>query len=87
MIKEVQADVKKECEDEIKKILFDWAWGTIDRRITGGLAQWYKEHLLAKQFESHGSDEILPHPQDSIQARDQAQNAPHDPSDHGPHVV
>lgn len=87
LIKEVQADIKKECEDEIKKILFDWAWDQLGRRLAHGLPQWYKERLLEKQFEAVGSDEILTRPQALLQARNQAQDTPSDPSDSREDVV
>jgi hypothetical protein len=50
LIKEVQADVKEECSEEIKQILFDEAWKKISRGIIRGLPEWYKEHLLEEQF-------------------------------------
>lgn len=50
LMKEVQNDTKVECEEMIKQHLFDNVWPSISRSITGGLPQWYKEELLAKQF-------------------------------------
>jgi hypothetical protein len=50
LLKEVPPDVLKECEDEIKQELFDWAWPQIRRMVTRGLAEWYKEQLLKRQF-------------------------------------
>lgn len=51
LIKEVQADLQKECADEIKDRLYKFALPIILRRCTGGLAEWYKEQLLKQQFE------------------------------------
>lgn len=51
LIKEVGVDVKKECEDEIKAALFAHFWPHIQRGITHGLPEWWKEQLLAKSFE------------------------------------
>lgn len=51
LIREVQADVLKECSSEIRDILFAWAWPKVARAITGGVPQWYKDQLLARQFE------------------------------------
>lgn len=51
LIKEVQGDVEKEEAEFIKQKLFEWAWPYIRRGVTGGLPEWYKEQLLAKQFE------------------------------------
>lgn len=52
LIREVGPDVIKECEEEIREYLMKWAWPHIQRGITRGLPEWYKEQLLAKQFEA-----------------------------------
>lgn len=46
LLKEVEADVAKECRDEIKEVLWDWAWPKIARGIKGGLPEWYKAFLV-----------------------------------------
>lgn len=51
LMKEVSVDVLKECEAEIKEELFKQAWPKISRILTSGLPEWYKNELLAKQFE------------------------------------
>jgi uncharacterized protein YegP (UPF0339 family) len=56
LINEVHQDVYAEEMDEIKKVLFKWAWKQIGRGITAGLPEWYKEQLLVKQFE--GGDDV-----------------------------
>lgn len=50
LLKEVQRDIEKECADEIRDALYRWAWPQINRAVTGGLPQWYKERLLSEQF-------------------------------------
>lgn len=50
LCREVPADIKAECEDEIKEALFKWAWGTISRGSVAGLAEWYKNILTEEQF-------------------------------------
>lgn len=50
LMKEVNMDVLKECEAEIKEELFKQAWPKIARIITAGLPEWYKKELLDKQF-------------------------------------
>jgi hypothetical protein len=50
LFKEVNADVLKECRDEILDELFKWAWPKIARGITRGLPDWYKDSLLRSQF-------------------------------------
>ena len=52
LMKEVNIDVLKECETEIKEELFKQAWPKIARIITAGLPEWWKQELLAKQFQS-----------------------------------
>jgi hypothetical protein len=51
LIKEIKSDAKVECEAEIKEDLFKWAWPQIERRLTGGAPEWYKQKLLEKQFQ------------------------------------
>lgn len=46
LLKEVATDVKKEEEDAIKDLLFQWAWPQISRGITRGLPDFYKDYLL-----------------------------------------
>ncbi len=50
LIKEVPADVRKECEDEIKESLFKHFWPHIQRGITKGLPEWYKDELAKTSF-------------------------------------
>lgn len=57
LMKEVNVDVLKECEAEIKEELFKQAWPKIARIITAGLPEWYKSELLDKQF-SNGTSEV-----------------------------
>lgn len=45
LIKEIPADVKKECEEEIKEKLFAHFWPQIQRGITAGFPEWYKQYL------------------------------------------
>lgn len=47
LVREVPADIKSECEEEIKQALFDWAWPLISRQVIDGLPQHYKERLLS----------------------------------------
>jgi hypothetical protein len=51
LVKEVPADILKECEDEIKGALFAYAWPHISRLITREIPTWYKDLLMRKQFE------------------------------------
>ena len=46
LIKEVRKDVEEECSDEIKEMLFRWAWKQIGNKLTGGLPEWYKNKLM-----------------------------------------
>ena len=51
LIKEVHADIEKECSDEIKDTLFKHYFGKVKRVVTGGFPEWYKKQLLEKQFD------------------------------------
>ncbi|MBU6231570.1 hypothetical protein KGP36_02785 [Patescibacteria group bacterium] len=52
LMKEVPEDVLKECAEDIRKDLFEWAWPQLRRMLARGLPEWYKEELLKKQFEN-----------------------------------
>ena len=49
LLKEVARDIKTECEDEIKQILFNDAWKSISRIVISGFPEYYKSYLLEKQ--------------------------------------
>lgn len=50
LIREVPADVLKECEGEIRDALFKHFWPQISRGITRGLPEWYREQLAKSAF-------------------------------------
>lgn len=56
LIKEIPADIEKECAEEIKERLYKWAWPHIRRMVTSGMPEWYKEELLKKQFEQQSAE-------------------------------
>jgi hypothetical protein len=51
LIREIPADVRKECSDEIKEALFKYAWPHISRIVVREVPTWYKDQLLRMQFE------------------------------------
>ncbi|MGH8899425.1 MAG: RNA ligase family protein [Egibacteraceae bacterium] len=51
LIHAVQKDVEDECAEEIKDVLFRWAWPQIKRKVAAGLPDWYKKRLAAAAFE------------------------------------
>lgn len=51
LMREVQQDIEKECADEIKDALYAYAIPQIKRMVAAGLADWYKEQLVVRQFE------------------------------------
>jgi len=51
LIREVPADVLKEDVDAIKQVLFRHFWPQIQRGITAGLPEWYKQQLASRAFE------------------------------------
>lgn len=56
LLKEVNVDILKECEPEIKAALWKWAWPKLSRMIVAGLPQWYKDELVKLQFAEVGND-------------------------------
>lgn len=50
LMKEVGLDVLKEERTEIMQALFDYAWPKLQRGITAGLPQWYKDELAKTAF-------------------------------------
>lgn len=50
LIKEIKQDVEKECEDEIRDMLWKWAWPHVNRGITKGFPEYYKERLAKSSF-------------------------------------
>lgn len=52
LMKEVNVDILKECEAEIREELFKQAWPKISRIVTAGLPEWYKQSLLDSHFAS-----------------------------------
>lgn len=55
LIKEAQADIEKECMDLIAEKLAEWALPQIRRGVVHGLPEWYKDQLVARQFENTDS--------------------------------
>jgi hypothetical protein len=51
LMKEIAVDVRRECEDEIKQILFNHFWKNIQRGVIAGLPEWYKQELAKIAFE------------------------------------
>lgn len=48
LMREVPADVLKECQDEIMAILFKHFWPKVQRGIVAGVPEWYKGELTNK---------------------------------------
>jgi hypothetical protein len=51
-LKEINADVLKECEQEIRDALWKWAWPQVARGITRGFPEFYKQQLVSGAFPS-----------------------------------
>lgn len=51
LIREVVADIEKEEKDAIKDELWKYFWPRINKGLTSGLPEWYKEKLLKEAFE------------------------------------
>ena len=57
LFREVPEDLRRECGEEIREALFQWAWSRISRGASAGLAEWYKERLLEAQFNGIAAEE------------------------------
>lgn len=55
LMPEVSKDLGKEEKEEIQRLLWKWAWPHVQRAVTRGLPEWYKNELLRAQFEG-GTD-------------------------------
>lgn len=49
---EVWPDIEKECKEDIKDALYDWAQTQLRRGVVAGIPEWYKDQLLQKQFDT-----------------------------------
>ena len=52
LIREIPADILKECETEIKEALFKHFWPQIQRGVVRGFPEWYKDELAKSAFET-----------------------------------
>lgn len=52
LLREVPDDILKECADDIRDKLFDYAWPKIRRGVTSGLPQWYKDQIAQQAFDT-----------------------------------
>lgn len=52
LMKELGTDLKTEQEEAIKATLFKFFWPTIQRGISKGFPEWYKNRLLESQFDA-----------------------------------
>lgn len=50
LVREVPADIRKECEQQIKDDLFAHFWPRISRSVIRGLPEWYKDELAKSAF-------------------------------------
>jgi len=51
LMKELNIDIKREHEEEIKQMIYNREIGKIIKGITNGFPEWYKEQLAEKAFE------------------------------------
>lgn len=50
LLKEINVDILKECEQEIKDKLWKWAWSKLSRELVNGFPAFYKEELMKRQL-------------------------------------
>lgn len=51
LIPELKSDLFKECQEEIKDILFKWAEPHISRKLVSGFPEWYRNYLSINKEE------------------------------------
>jgi len=51
LLRDIQEDIKTECADEIKTILFNHYWKDLSRKLTQGFPEWYKEKLAEEMLD------------------------------------
>lgn len=56
LMREVKADVEKECKSHIMEVMWKWTWEQVARGVVGGFPEWYKLKLVDLQFESKEVD-------------------------------
>ena len=56
LMREVPEDILKECKEEITERLFDHFWKQIQRGITAGVPEWYKQELARSAFDQPGEE-------------------------------
>lgn len=55
LLVEIEKDFGEECKDEIMRALWKWARPKLVRGVRAGFPEYYKEHLLDKQFEGESN--------------------------------
>lgn len=51
LVKEIQADVLRECRDDIVEVLLEWALPHLRRGVVKGFPEYYKQQLLREAFD------------------------------------
>lgn len=52
LILEIKRDTREECMEEVKEVLFQWAWPDVARGVIRGFPEWYKELLVSGPLET-----------------------------------
>lgn len=55
LVPEIKADIEKECKEEIKDALYQWAAPKLMRGVIAGFPEFYKARLMNQQF----NEEVL----------------------------
>lgn len=59
LVREIQSDIQAECAEEMKDLLFKWAWKKIAKKTVGGFPQWYKEELIKVAFDEEEGEQVI----------------------------
>lgn len=60
LMKELDKDIREECEDFIKEELYKWAFPTIIRGARSGFPEWYKQYLIEETYKEDKTHDIQP---------------------------
>jgi hypothetical protein len=58
LMREIPEDTARECQDEIKEILFAHFWPKVRRGVVAGVPEWYKQELAKLAFDDSAPSAI-----------------------------
>lgn len=53
LMRELHDDLKAECSDIVKEMLFNWAWKGVVKGVSSGFPDWYRKKIEVNAFEDN----------------------------------